>query len=237
MSDIALSADTTLPSAVKAGLLSFVAGFVDTVGFIAFFGLFTAHVTGNFVLIGSALIRPHNGVLAKLLALPVFVVVVALTTAYVRAAPRTSRSALSVVISAQMALLGAFALCGHLASPIVDADAPLAIVAGLLGVAAMGVQNAASRLLFTDLPPTTVMTGNVTQFAADATQWLFNPDATDRAATRARIVKLGPPVAIFALGAATGALSFAALSFLALVVPIVALATVLVQRHKPVEAP
>ncbi|MBN9114189.1 MAG: DUF1275 family protein, partial [Pandoraea sp.] len=59
--------------------LAFVAGYIDVVGFIALFGLFTAHVTGNFVMIGVQLVAStHVGVLAKLLALPVFVIVVAL---------------------------------------------------------------------------------------------------------------------------------------------------------------
>jgi hypothetical protein len=45
--------------------LGFLAGDVDTLGFIALFGLFTAHVTGNFILIGAALLVP----IAILLAL------------------------------------------------------------------------------------------------------------------------------------------------------------------------
>jgi uncharacterized membrane protein YoaK (UPF0700 family) len=47
MADTRLS-DRTLPIA-----LAFVAGFLDTCGFVALFGLFSAHVTGNFVLLGA----------------------------------------------------------------------------------------------------------------------------------------------------------------------------------------
>jgi uncharacterized membrane protein YoaK (UPF0700 family) len=39
-------------------------------------GLFTAHVTGNFVTIGAALVFGTSGVVAKLLALPVFCIVI-----------------------------------------------------------------------------------------------------------------------------------------------------------------
>ena len=59
-------------------LLAFVAGFVDTLGFVALFGLFTAHVTGNFVLIGSELAHPSHGVLIKLLGAPLALAVDAL---------------------------------------------------------------------------------------------------------------------------------------------------------------
>lgn len=214
---------------LDAVLLSFVAGYVDTVGFVALFGLFTAHVTGNFVLLGAALMRPHDGLVAKLLALPTFIVAVSATTAYVRrraAAPRTT----ACVIVAQMSLLAAFMLCALIAMPITNADAPLAVTAGLLGVAAMGVQNALSRLVFGDLPPTTMMTGNVTQFAADLTHLFLHRTADDRAATVARAKKLAAPVAAFALAAGAGALAYVWLNFYALIVPLLALAIVLA-RH------
>ena len=57
-------------------LLSLNAGFVDTAGFLALQGLFTAHVTGNFVTLGAALVLGTSGAVAKLLALPVFCIVV-----------------------------------------------------------------------------------------------------------------------------------------------------------------
>ena len=37
-------------------LLSFNAGYVDTASFLALHGLFSAHVTGNFVTLGAALV-------------------------------------------------------------------------------------------------------------------------------------------------------------------------------------
>ena len=51
-------------------LFSINGGYVDTAGFLALQGLFTAHVTGNFVTIGAALVFGTSGVVAKLLALP-----------------------------------------------------------------------------------------------------------------------------------------------------------------------
>jgi uncharacterized membrane protein YoaK (UPF0700 family) len=60
-----------------AALLSFNGGFVDTAGFLGLHGLFTAHVTGNFVTLGAALAFGTQGVLSKMLALPEFVLVIA----------------------------------------------------------------------------------------------------------------------------------------------------------------
>jgi uncharacterized membrane protein YoaK (UPF0700 family) len=43
------------------GLLSFNGGCVDTAGFLGLQGLFTAHVTGNFVTLGAALVFGTHG--------------------------------------------------------------------------------------------------------------------------------------------------------------------------------
>ena len=61
----------------QSNLLSYVAGFVDVLGFVALFGLFTNHVTGNIVMIGGLLTTHADGLIPKLLAIPVFVMCVA----------------------------------------------------------------------------------------------------------------------------------------------------------------
>jgi|SRR5579859_2702761 len=211
---------------IAAGmLLAFGAGFVDTVGFVGLFGLFTAHVTGNFVLIGASLVQQRPGVIAKLLALPVFILVVAATRLWVRRCERRDRPVQQVLLLVQILLLGGSLLAGLRASPIVDADAAWAIAAGLLGVAAMGTQNAAARLAFPNLPPTTVMTGNVTQAVIDAVD-LLSPTA-EAGPIRTRFVKMAPAVLAFAAGAILGALGIAHVGFLCLLCPIAVLGLVM----------
>lgn len=214
-------------------LLSFVAGYVDTVGFVALFGLFTAHVTGNLVLIGAALVKTNHGLITKLSALPVFVLVVGATALYARARAQAGRPALPGTLAAQLLFLGGFAAAGTAASPVIDADAPWAVAAGLLGVCAMAIQNATSRLLMGELPPTTVMTGGVTQAAIDLAQ-LLTIRGADAAAIRKRLGRFVPPVLAFAAGAVAGALAYAAAGFIALLAPMAALLIVLLLTRKPV---
>src|ERR1700710_2099895 len=86
------SSDRVLPFT-----LAVTAGFVDTCGFVALFGLFSAHVTGNFVLLGASLIRPHARVIAKLLALPVFMAAVAGTRLFLIRSGGSARSVRDVL--------------------------------------------------------------------------------------------------------------------------------------------
>ena len=67
-----------LTSRLQSCGLSFLAAYVDTLGFIALFGLFTAHVTGNFILIGAAMADSSQmSILLKFLAFPAFIAGVA----------------------------------------------------------------------------------------------------------------------------------------------------------------
>jgi uncharacterized membrane protein YoaK (UPF0700 family) len=176
--------------------LACVAGYVDTVGFVALFGVFTAHVTGNFVLIGSELTHASGNVLLKLLVFPAFVAGVALARVAVLVFERQGHAALPPMLVLQASLLGGFMLLGWAASPIRDTSALLPALAGITGAVAMGLQNAVGRLLLPAVAPTTVMTGNVTQVVI--VDWLRG--AAD-AVTRQRAVGVVGSVAAFGLGA------------------------------------
>src|SRR5271170_4021917 len=209
--------------------LAFVAGFVDTCGFVALFFLFSAHVTGNFVVLAASLVQPHAGVVAKLLALPVFILAVAGTRFYVLRVAGTHRAERHLLFM-ELLFLGLFLAAGLAAWPVVDADAPLAILAGMLAVVAMGVQNAASRTVFAAWSPTTVMTGNVTQVVMDCVDYASSRDAQVRAAARARFAKFGPPVLGFAAGAVGGAVLFGIVGFWCLLLPVSIIFGLLLRR-------
>jgi uncharacterized membrane protein YoaK (UPF0700 family) len=223
------SGQRSLRGLVLSVALAFVAGFVDTCGFLALFFLFSAHVTGNFVVLGAALVQPHAGVVAKLLALPVFVLAVAGTRLYLLHIAGTRRVERHLLFM-ELVFLGLFLAAGLAATPLVDADAPLAVLAGMLAVMAMGVQNTASRTVFAALSPTTVMTGNVTQVVMDCVDYCFSRGAELRSGTRARLAKFGPPVLGFALGAAGGAVLYGTVGFWCLLLPVAVIGGLLLWR-------
>lgn len=205
---------------LTSSALGFTAGYVDTVGFVALFGLFTTHVTGNFVLIGSELAHPTHGVLLKLLAFPAFIAGVAAARLLALRMVHHERALRTSLLALQCTLLVACMLCGWRAQPIVDASAPWVLATGMLGAAAMGVQNALARLAFSELAPTTVMTGNVTQIVIDLVDFVRSP-ADD--GLRQRIAKFGCPVLAFAGGAICGAFLYQQADLWALALPLVIL--------------
>lgn len=222
---IAANSGTTGPAhdRIVSALMAFAAGFVDTCGFVALFGLFTAHVTGNFVLIGATLASPRPGILAKLLAFPAFILVVAVTQLFLQRAKRGGRDPTLPALIAEGVFLALFLAAGVWGSPVNDADSAMAVTIGVLGVAAMAIQNTTSRTVFAELAPTTVMTGNVTQAVMDAVEIATGSASI---AAKIRLRKMLPPVVGFAVGAIAGGLGFAQLGFWCLIAPVLAIVCV-----------
>ncbi|WP_034299410.1 YoaK family protein [Herbaspirillum sp. RV1423] len=213
--------NTPRRNSLQATSLAFLAGYVDTLGFIALFGLFTAHVTGNFILIGAALADASQmSILLKFLAFPAFIAGVAGARLFIVAVERRKGPALALALSLQLLLLAGFMIFGLLAEPIGATVSPYAMAAGLLGTAAMGVHSAVSRLLLGHLAPTSMMTGNVTQVVIDTVDVLRG--AGD-GATGERCKKFFWPILAFGIGAIMAAFAYHAFGFAALTVPILIL--------------
>lgn len=205
--------------------LATIGGYVDTLGFVALFGMFTAHVTGNFVLLGADLVSQGQGVLLKLLAFPAFLVGVALSAVAIKYLPAAqSKHAARVLYLLQAFLLTAFLCIGQYAKPVSDPSAWAVLICGMVGACAMGVQNAHAKLIVRAGVPNTVMTGNVTQTVIDAIDLAGTAkDPAARVLQLKRFYRTLATVVGFALGAAAGALLYKGFAFWALALPIAAL--------------
>lgn len=215
--------------------LAFLAAYVDTLGFIALFGLFTAHVTGNFILIGAALADTSQmSILLKFLAFPAFILGVAVARLFIAAIQRRDGRALGWSLLLQLLLLTGFMLCGIAAAPVQSPTAGWVMASGLLGTASMGVHSAISRLLLAHLAPTSLMTGNVTQVVIDVVDMLRG--AAD-AGTTERCIKFVWPVLSFGAGAIAAAFAYHAIGFAGLIVPVlILLAMVVWEFRQPLPA-
>ena len=187
-------------------LLSVLGGYVDTAGFLALQGLFTAHVTGNFVTLAAALVTGTSGVVAKLLALPVFCVVIVIARVVGNLLGTRQTLRFRVMMGLQLVLLIGGGFLAVRFGPFPDGDARPAIVTGMILVCAMAVQNALHRAHLANFPPSTLMTGNTTQAMFDLIDMIW-PGA-DRATTWVQLRRLVMSVAGFAAGCAVAALLF-----------------------------
>lgn len=225
-----------VPGLVPA-LFAFAAGIVDACTYLALFGVFVAQVTGSFVIVGVQLIDFDRTDLVNALAIPVFFLAGCATAFLVMVAGRPRR-ALAIALIVEIALLGAFVAIGLLGGPFERPDAPIAVAAGTLGLAAMGMQSALVRLLMRGTPSTNVMTTNTTQAAIDLAQLVAaarrarqhpgDADAVaEHRAARAKAAVLWPVLAGFLVGTVCGAVMFSAIGFWSPLVSLAVLAGLL----------
>jgi uncharacterized membrane protein YoaK (UPF0700 family) len=187
------------------GILSVIAGSTDVISFLALSGLFTAHITGNLVVLAAHIVTGGQAHVAAMLSVPVFVAVLGLTRFLAAALGWIGVPTLRPLLLIQFLLLAGFLLLCVAIGPGFDPQSKLAVIAGMLGVAAMAVQNALVQISLRGAPSTAVMTTNLTRFMMDFGEVLLGHDPKTIAEARARAMHTWPAVAGFAAGCALGA--------------------------------
>ena len=195
-------------------------GFVDTLGFVTLHGLFAAHVTGNIITLAASFATGTHQAVAKVLAIPVYCAAIVIFRAISypvarHGAPRHLRF-LQILNVVALAIAAILAL---LYGPFPNADAPLAVLTGMIMVAGMSVQNVVRRIHLPTIPPTTVMTGAVTQLMIDLVDLVYERGATPTSPTsqRARVMARG--LGGFCVGATLAATLIVWAGQLAFIVP------------------
>jgi len=203
-------------------VLSTTAGAVDVIGFLALGGLFTSHITGNVVIVAAHYVTGGFSQIGPLLAVPVFMAVMGLVTLASAAIARAGLCPLQPLLWLQTAFLSGFLGLGVGFGRFPDADSSMAVLAGMLGVAAMATQNVLGKLALKGAPSTAVMTTNITQLTVDlATLARRHGTADELAKARRRARMTFPCIVGFIGGCAAGAALEVKFGFSALALPVV----------------
>ncbi len=185
-------------------ILSVLAGLVDVTGFLSLDHVFTAHITGNLVVMAAQMANGGPPHVAQLLSIPVFGLTVAVAYLVARRARMTGgRGALLLAQSFLLFLvLGLVLRTGKGDSQTL---AP-SVAAAMLAVAAMALQNAFVRVSLHQSSTTSTMTGNVASLVIGLTALVWpGPWTRDEAAKKLRNTL--PLVLGFFVGCAVGAAS------------------------------
>jgi uncharacterized membrane protein YoaK (UPF0700 family) len=218
-------------------VLSVVAGSTDIIGFLGLNGLFTSHITGNIVILATHIVAGNPAIFSYILSVPVFMLVLFLTRLLASRLEHIGIATLRPLLLLQLIFLVAFLVVCVAAGPWRDADALLAVIAGMFGVAAMAVQNSLVQISLRNSPTTAVMTTNVTHFMLDLGEALAGGDAAKAAKARNRAIHTLPVIVGFTVGCGLGAACEAAAGLWSLALPaglaLLALAMGFADEHSP----
>jgi len=213
------SVDRSLGTKLLPSVLSLTAGSADVISFLGLGGLFTAHITGNLVILAAHVVSGDEAQLAPMLSVPVFMMVLGLTRLLAGGLEAIGLASLRPLLLLQFLLLaGSLVLCVA-PGPSVNLSAANAIVAGMLGVSAMAVQNALVQISLKGAPSTAVMTTNITRFMMDLGDVLLARDADEMAKARNRAKHTWPALVGFTAGCGLGAACEATFGLRSLALP------------------
>ena len=165
-------------AALSTLLLAWVAGFVDAVGFLALYHLFTAHMSGNSVWFGASFgLAEWRPALHHLFPIPLFVAGVAAgTVALELARRRRLRAPFAPALLVEVGLLAVYMLIGsaYVVEGSVQTPAVWAFyLLAALPAVAMGLQNATLSHIAGQTLHTTYVTGVLQSLAEDGVRYLF----------------------------------------------------------------
>ena len=144
----------------------------------------------------------------KLLALPIFIAVVALTRMGIHPLRVQGHDAARLIMALELALLLGFVAAGLYFGPFTKPLGGTTVLTAALGVATLAVQNSGMRLIWRTSPSTTVMTLNLTQLVLDGVVILREPKEASAGSARERLALVGPTLGGFLVGAAAGGLGY-----------------------------
>ena len=214
-----VSAAADFASRALPFVLSLIAGSTDIIGFLGLNGLFTSHITGNLVVLAAHMVAGDPTIFSYVLSVPVFMLVLFLTRVLAGGLEQIGVSTLRPLLLLQLFFLAAFISVCLVAGPWRDANAILAVSAGMIGVAAMAVQNALVQISLMNTPTTAVMTTNVTHFMLDLGEALVGRDDAKVARARAHAMHTLPVIVGFTIGCVFGATFEAAAGLWSLTLP------------------
>jgi uncharacterized membrane protein YoaK (UPF0700 family) len=201
-------------------ILSTTAGAVDVIGFLVFGGLFTAHVTGNLAIVAAHFVTGGFGQVGPILAVPVFIAALGVAVLLFGEIANKDKSQRALLVIHAALLAGCLGLAFGF-GPFRNAASPVAVLAGMLAVAAMATQNALVKLTLVKSPSTTAMTTNTAQLVVDVAALLRgaqDPDKLGETRPRARLTFLC--LAGFVGGCVAGAVLELRFGVRALVLPV-----------------
>src|SRR5262245_24002706 len=143
-------------------LLSAIAGMVDLTGFFTLGHIFTAHVTGNLVVVAAAAVHAGPLNLMQALAIPVFMLALAGIWLIAQLLHRRGPGLASPLLLVQFLLLATVLVFSVITKPSADPRGLMAGIAVMIAVSAMACQYALLRLAMPRVVSTAVMTGNLT---------------------------------------------------------------------------
>jgi uncharacterized membrane protein YoaK (UPF0700 family) len=199
-------------------LLSVIAGSTDATSFLGL-GLFSAHVTGNLVILTAHLVTRRADNTCLFLSVPIFVLVLGLTRLLVAGLEARRINPLRSLLLVQFLMLASslavWAASGRPSAPGTRG----VIIAGQLSVAAMAVQNGLVDLSLHASPTTAVMTTNLARLVMDTIEVIVGRNPQEVAAARHRAKEIWPVVVGFIIGAGLGAACFGAAGLYSLGLP------------------